>query len=80
LCANAAASDLVEFHNQHGFQGFSQQLRKAVLAHPNLMKLYTRYQRAGYLQAALAAKVEFEQKHGPTVKSKAAEEQVRPGK
>jgi hypothetical protein len=44
------------------------------------MKLYTRYQRAGYLQAALAAKVEFEQKHGPTVKSKAAEEQVRPGK
>jgi tetratricopeptide (TPR) repeat protein len=61
------------------FQGFSQQLGKALSAHPSLVQTYARYKRAGYIEAALEAKEAFERRHGPTVKSKAAET-VKPGK
>ena len=49
-------------------------------AQPVLVKMYARYKRAGYVEAALEAAKEFEKKHGPTVKSKAAEGSVKPGK
>ena len=61
-------------------QGFLEQLRKAVGAQPVLVKMYARYKRAGYVEAALEAAKMFEKKHGPTVKSKAAEGSVKPGK
>ncbi len=48
-------------------------------AHPALMQMYTRYKRAGYVEAAIEAKNKFEKMHGPTVKSKAADS-VKPGK
>ena len=60
-------------------QGFSQQLGKAVAAHPTLVQMYNRFKQAGLYQAALQAKEDFEKRHGPTVKSKAAET-VKPGK
>lgn len=59
-------------------QGFSQQLGKSLSAHPALLQIYKRYKRAGYVKAAIDAKDNFERKHGPTVKSKAAES-VKPG-
>jgi hypothetical protein len=40
--------------------------------------MYQRYKRAGVVEAALAAKSNFEKKHGPTVKSKSADA-VKPG-
>jgi hypothetical protein len=61
------------------FQGFSQQLGKAMAAHPSLIQMYTRYKHAGYVTAAIRARDEFEKRHGATVKSKAAET-VKPGK
>jgi hypothetical protein len=41
--------------------------------------MYNRFKQAGLYQAALQAKVDFETRYGPTVKSKAAET-VKPGK
>ncbi len=61
------------------FQGFSQQLGKAIAAHPSLLRMYTQYKHAGYVTAAIRARDEFEKRYGPTVKSKAAET-VKPGK